>query len=84
MSRSLHPSSTAPTCSSRESETALDQEWGETIFFDQPTLTEMVRRADAAGWQVATHSFSLQANELILTAYEARYKARTIESAATA
>lgn len=49
----------------------LDQEWGETIFFDQPTLTEMVEHADAGGWQVATHSFSLRANELILNAYEA-------------
>jgi predicted amidohydrolase YtcJ len=48
----------------------LDQEWGETIFFDQPTLNEIVRRADAAGWQIATHSFSLQANELLLRAYE--------------
>ncbi|MBM3122367.1 MAG: amidohydrolase family protein, partial [Chloroflexi bacterium] len=49
----------------------LDQEWGETIFFDQPTLNEMVEHADAGGWQVATHSFSLRANDLILNAYEA-------------
>ena len=49
----------------------LDQEWGETIFFDQPTLTEMVEHADAQGWQLATHSFSLRANELILSAYGA-------------
>jgi predicted amidohydrolase YtcJ len=47
----------------------LDQEWGETIFFDQNRLNQMVMDAYSRGWQVATHSFSPRANELILNAY---------------
>lgn len=47
----------------------LDQEWGETIFFDQNQLNQMVMDAHAGGWQIATHSFSPRANDLILNAY---------------
>lgn len=47
----------------------LDQEWGETIFFEQEQLNRMVMDAHQDGWQVATHSFSPPANDLILNAY---------------
>ncbi len=47
----------------------LDREWGEQIFFDQTQLDQMIMDANADGWQVATHSFSPQANQMILDAY---------------
>ncbi len=48
----------------------LDREWGQQIFFDQSHLDAMVQEAHDLGWQVAVHSFSPRANELILNAYE--------------
>ncbi len=49
----------------------LDQEWGETVFFDPQQLTDMVLFAAERGWQVATHAFTPSTNMMILNAYEA-------------
>ncbi len=49
----------------------LDREWGEQVFFSQAQFTQMVLDATEAGWQVATHSFSPTANEIVLNGYEA-------------
>jgi len=49
----------------------LDREWGEQIFFTQEQYTQMVLDATRAGWQVATHSFSPNANQIVLNGYEA-------------
>jgi len=48
----------------------LDREWGEQIFFTQAQLDQMVLDATQDGWQVAIHSFSPQANQELLNAYE--------------
>lgn len=48
----------------------LDREWGEILFFEQAQLDQMTQAASQGAWQVATHSFSPAANELILNAYE--------------
>lgn len=48
----------------------LDREWGEQVFFDQNQLDQMVLDATQGGWQVAIHSFSPQANEELISAYE--------------
>ncbi len=47
----------------------LDQEWGKTIFFDQDELNQMVMDGQQLGWQIAAHSFTIVANELILNAF---------------
>jgi predicted amidohydrolase YtcJ len=47
-----------------------DQEWGETIFFDQEELDKLVLRAHENGWQVAIHSFSPPSNDMVLKAFE--------------
>ena len=49
----------------------LDREWGVQIFFSQEQYTQMVLDGTQAGWQVATHSFSPKANQIVLTGYEA-------------
>lgn len=49
----------------------LDREWGEQVFFSQDQFTQMVLQATQAGWQVATHSFSPTANQIVLNGYEA-------------
>lgn len=49
----------------------LDQEWGETVFFDQAQLTGMVRFGADRGWQIATHAFTPQTDLMILNAYAA-------------
>lgn len=49
----------------------LDREWGEQVFFTQEKFTRMVLDGTRAGWQIATHSFSPQANQIVLNGYEA-------------
>jgi predicted amidohydrolase YtcJ len=49
----------------------LDREWGEQIFFTQEQYTQMVLDATSLGWQVASHSFSPAANQIVLNGYEA-------------
>lgn len=49
----------------------LDREWGEQVFFSQEQYTQMVLDATRSGWQVATHSFSPKANQIVLNGYEA-------------
>lgn len=49
----------------------LDREWGEQVFFSQEQYTQMVRDGTQSGWQIATHSFSPKANQIVLNGYEA-------------
>lgn len=49
----------------------LDREWGEQIFFSQEQYTQMVLDGTGSGWQIATHSFSPKANQIVLNGYEA-------------
>lgn len=49
----------------------LDQEWGETVFFNQAQLTDMVSFSAERGWQVATHAFTPATDLMALNAYEA-------------
>jgi predicted amidohydrolase YtcJ len=48
----------------------LDREWGQKIFIEnQQDLNAVVQSGTSRGWQIATHSFSPTANQLILNAY---------------
>ena len=47
----------------------LDQEWGETVFFNQQQMTEMVGFAADRGWQIATHAFTPATDRMALNAY---------------
>ncbi len=49
----------------------LDDGPGEVINWEAQELTETIRRADEAGWQVSVHTVSTEAQSLILDAYEA-------------
>lgn len=49
----------------------LDREWGEQIFFTQEEYTRMVLEGTQKGWQIATHSFSPPANQIVLDGYAA-------------
>ena len=49
----------------------LDREWGEQIFFTQEQYTQMVLDGTEKGWQIATHSFSPAANQIVLNGYAA-------------
>ncbi|HUF36925.1 MAG TPA: amidohydrolase family protein [Anaerolineales bacterium] len=48
----------------------LDQEWGETVFFNQAQLTDMITFAADRGWQVAVHAFTPETDLMTLNAYE--------------
>jgi hypothetical protein len=49
----------------------LDNGWG-TIFHWEPVdLTGTIGRADEAGWQVAVHTVSTEAHDMVLDAFEA-------------
>lgn len=48
----------------------LDREWGEQVFFSQEQFTQMVLDGTRSGWQIATHSFSPKANQIVLNGYE--------------
>lgn len=49
----------------------LDREWGEQVFFTQEQYTQMVLDGTRSNWQIATHSFSPKANQIVLNGYEA-------------
>ena len=49
----------------------LDQEWGETVFFNQAQMTDMVTFAADRGWHVAVHAFTPETDLMTLNAYEA-------------
>lgn len=49
----------------------LDREWGEQVFFSQEQYIQMVLDGTGSGWQIATHSFSPKANQIVLNGYEA-------------
>jgi predicted amidohydrolase YtcJ len=48
----------------------LDNGWGSLVWWKPTDLAEAVARAHEAGWQVATHTVSTKAHEMILAAYE--------------
>jgi predicted amidohydrolase YtcJ len=48
----------------------LDNGWGSLFWWQPAELLETVARADAAGWQVAIHTVSTEAHEMVLAAYE--------------
>jgi predicted amidohydrolase YtcJ len=49
----------------------LDNGWGTIFHWEPEELTATVAKAHEAGWQVATHTVSSTAHEMILDAYEA-------------
>jgi predicted amidohydrolase YtcJ len=49
----------------------LDREWGEQVFFTQDQYTQMILDGTRKGWQIATHSFSPKANQIVLNGYAA-------------
>jgi predicted amidohydrolase YtcJ len=49
----------------------LDNGEGTVINWQQADLTEAIRRANTAGWQVSVHSVSTESTEMLLDAYEA-------------
>ena len=48
----------------------LDNGWGTIFHWDPTELSDTVGRANAAGWQVAIHTVSREAHEMVLDAYE--------------
>lgn len=58
----------------------LDREWGEQVFFSQEQFTQLVLDGTRDGWQIATHSFSPKANEIVLNGYEAALKDQNNEA----
>ncbi|HUQ44976.1 MAG TPA: amidohydrolase family protein, partial [Candidatus Limnocylindria bacterium] len=49
----------------------LDNGWGSQVWWNQEDLTGTIGRANTLGWQVAIHTVSTEAHELVLNAYEA-------------
>ena len=48
----------------------LDTNWGQTLFFSQAELNELVTEAHEAGFQIAVHSVGEASQDLLLNAYE--------------
>jgi predicted amidohydrolase YtcJ len=48
----------------------LDNGWGDLVWWKPTDLAEAVDRAHEAGWQVAIHTVSTRAHQLVLAAYE--------------
>lgn len=48
----------------------LDNGWGSLFWWEPDELAENVKRASDAGWQVAIHTVSMEAHEMVLHAYE--------------
>jgi predicted amidohydrolase YtcJ len=48
----------------------LDTNWGQTVFFSQEELNELVTEAHEAGFQIAIHTVGEASHDLILNAYE--------------
>ncbi len=49
----------------------LDDGYGNVVNWEPADLTETIRRANEAGWQVSVHAMSSAAMEIVLDAYEA-------------
>ena len=49
----------------------IDNGWGTMVWWDAEELAAAVAAANAAGWQVAIHTVSTEAHEMVLDAYEA-------------
>ena len=49
----------------------LDNGWGTIFHWEPADLTETIGRANDAGWQVAVHTVSTEAHEMVLNAFEA-------------
>jgi predicted amidohydrolase YtcJ len=49
----------------------LDRNWGQQVFFTQEQYTQVVLAGTQKGWQIATHSFSPTANQIVLNGYAA-------------
>lgn len=49
----------------------LDNGWGTIFHWGADELTATIGRANEAGWQVAVHTVSTEAHEMVLDAYEA-------------
>jgi predicted amidohydrolase YtcJ len=47
----------------------FDQEWGETVFFDQAGLDELVQVGHERGFQIAIHAFTPETDLMVLNAY---------------
>jgi predicted amidohydrolase YtcJ len=48
----------------------IDNGWGTLFWWEPDELAEAVSAADAAGWQVAIHTISSEAHEMVLDAFE--------------
>jgi predicted amidohydrolase YtcJ len=48
----------------------LDNGWGTQFWWEPEELAATVGRADEAGWQVAVHTVSTEAHEMVLAAFE--------------
>jgi predicted amidohydrolase YtcJ len=48
----------------------LDNGWGTIFHWEPAELTETIRRANEAGWQVSVHTVSTEAHEMVLDAFE--------------
>jgi predicted amidohydrolase YtcJ len=54
----------------------IDNGWGTLFWWEADELAEAVASVDAAGWQVAIHTMSTEAHEMVLDAYEAALAGR--------
>jgi predicted amidohydrolase YtcJ len=48
----------------------IDNGWGSLVWWEATELAATVAAADAAGWQVAIHTISTEAHEMVLDAFE--------------
>jgi predicted amidohydrolase YtcJ len=49
----------------------IDNGWGTKFWWTADDLAAAVKRADGAGWQIASHTVSTEAHDMLLDAYEA-------------
>ena len=49
----------------------LDNGWGTIVHWRPADLTETIRRASEAGWQVSVHTVSTEAHDIVLDSFEA-------------
>jgi predicted amidohydrolase YtcJ len=54
----------------------LDNGWGTQFWWEPDELRETIGRAGEAGWQVAVHTVSTEAHEMVLDAYESALAGR--------
>ena len=67
----LEPGSRSDRFTVKGVKITLDNGWGTQFWWTAEDLAAAVARADAAGWQVATHTVSTAAHEMVISAYEA-------------